>query len=36
MYKPEVPQKLMLSAVCIWLDYDKNPKKIQWIENLLD
>lgn len=36
MYNPDTPPKFMLSAVCIWLDFDKNPKKIQWIENLME
>lgn len=36
MYHPDIPQKFMLSAICIWLDYDKNPTKIQWIENLME
>lgn len=36
MYNPDIPPKFMLSAVCIWLDLDESPKKIQWIENLME
>jgi putative endonuclease len=33
---PDIPQKFMLSAVCVILDLNEEASEIKWIENLID